>query len=165
MKKKILLVITALSLVILTACTAPVNETVQTTTTTTQPVSKTETTAPPPSTAKPETEAATAAPEPSSEPASKAPIKQTTIKEEPKTSAQPESTSEAAEISKEKAIEAALNHAKISPADAKFVKAEIDFDRGIKHYDVEFKSAGFEYDYEIDIETGKILKHEKEFDD
>lgn len=163
MKKKILLVITALSLVILTACTAPVNETVQTTTT--QPVSKTEATAPPPSTTKPETEAATAAPEPSSEPESKAPAKQTTIKEEPKTSSHPESTSKAAEISKEKAIEAALNHAKISPADAKFVKAEIDFDRGIKHYDVEFKSAGFEYDYEIDIETGKILKHEKEFDD
>ncbi len=164
MKKKILLVITALSLVILTACTAPVNETVQTTTTT-QPVSKTETTAPPPSTTKPETEVATAAPEPSSEPESKAPAKQTTIKEEPKTSSQPESTSKAAEIPKEKAIEAALNHAKISPADAKFVKAEIDFDRGIKHYDVEFKSAGFEYDYEIDIETGKILKYEKEFDD
>ena len=32
-------------------------------------------------------------------------------------------------------------------------------------YEVEFKSAGCEYDYEIDAKTGEILKAEKDIDD
>ena len=36
---------------------------------------------------------------------------------------------------------------------------------GVKLYEVEFKSKGYEYSYEIDALSGKVLKHEKVFDD
>lgn len=44
---------------------------------------------------------------------------------------------------------------------------EVGFDTedGMIVYEVEFKSAGYEYDYEIDAKTGNIIKAEKESDD
>lgn len=62
-------------------------------------------------------------------------------------------------ISEEKAKEAALSHAK---ADA-VTELEIKLDEGI--YEIEFKSNGYEFDYEIDALTGRIIKAEKDIDD
>ncbi|MBP3692579.1 MAG: PepSY domain-containing protein [Clostridia bacterium] len=68
-------------------------------------------------------------------------------------------------ITVDKAKEIALQHAGVSSADAKFLKAEYDFDDGVACYDVEFKAGGYEYDYEINAQNGNIIKSEKEIDD
>lgn len=45
-------------------------------------------------------------------------------------------------------------------------KQEIDFENGMEKYEVEFRTAdGCEYEYEIDVETGKILDKDVELDD
>ena len=62
-------------------------------------------------------------------------------------------------IGEEKAKEAALSNAK---ADA-VTELEIELDEGI--YEIEFKSNGYEFDYEIDALTGRIIKAEKDIDD
>ncbi len=68
-------------------------------------------------------------------------------------------------ISADRAKEIALNHAGVKKADAKLLKAEYDVDDGVKKYEVEFNSGKYEYDYEINAESGKIIKNHKELDD
>ncbi len=68
-------------------------------------------------------------------------------------------------ISAEQAKEAALKHAGISAADAKLLKTELDTDGGIAHYNVEFKSDIYEYEYEINAKTGSVIASEKDIDD
>ena len=75
----------------------------------------------------------------------------------------PASSEKSEYISAERAKEIALEHAKISGAPA-YIRAEFDKDRN-PHYDVDFVYDGFEYDYEIDAENGKVLEFDKEFDD
>ena len=67
------------------------------------------------------------------------------------------------EIVAEKAKEIALKHAGLSKA--AWVKAEKDRDDGRIKYEIEFRDGRMEYEYEIDAETGKILKAEKDYDD
>ena len=66
-------------------------------------------------------------------------------------------------ITAEKAKEIALKHAGLSKA--AWVKAEKDRDDGRIKYEIEFRDGRMEYEYEIDAETGKILKAEKDYDD
>lgn len=47
----------------------------------------------------------------------------------------------------------------------KFSKAELDRDDMVVHYDVEFVAGKYEYEYEINAETGKIIAFDKEFND
>lgn len=61
-----------------------------------------------------------------------------------------------------KAKSIALNDAGLQEKNVSFVKAKIDFDNGMKVYDVEFYSNGKEYDYEIHAVSGRIL--EKDMD-
>ena len=68
-------------------------------------------------------------------------------------------------IGEEKAKQAALEHANVKEADAAQLKVALDRDDGTLHYDVEFVSGGYEYDYEIDAVTGAVLKHERERDE
>ena len=63
------------------------------------------------------------------------------------------------------AKEAALKHAGVNSSDAKFIKAKQDYDDGRRVYDVEFNALGFEYDYELDADSGEILNFDKEKDD
>lgn len=44
-------------------------------------------------------------------------------------------------------------------------KAEYDVDDGIPVYEIEIKKGGYEYEYKIHAQTGKILEWEKELDD
>ena len=67
-------------------------------------------------------------------------------------------------ISSQAAIEAALKHAGIKAEDAKAVKAELEKDDIISHYDVEFKVGLYEYSYEINAKTGAVIASEKELD-
>lgn len=57
---------------------------------------------------------------------------------------------------------AALAHAKLKTDNVKFVKCELDNDDGRCSYEVEFIYDGYEYEYEINAETGEICGHEKE---
>ena len=68
-------------------------------------------------------------------------------------------------ITADEAKSIALKHAGVKAEDAVFEKTEKDHEDGRLVYEVEFKSAGYEYDYEIDAKTGEILKAEKDIDD
>lgn len=57
-------------------------------------------------------------------------------------------------------------HAGVEKKNAIDVDVEIDMENPNNyHYDVEFKANGFEYDYEIDAISGRVIKAEKEIDD
>ena len=64
-----------------------------------------------------------------------------------------------------KAKSIAMNHAGVSENEAYDMDIELDDEDGILVYEVEFKSGGMEYSYEINAATGTILKHEMELDD
>ena len=67
-------------------------------------------------------------------------------------------------ISAEAAKAAALSHAGVSTAQVREMECKLDEDDGIDVYEIEFKSAQMEYEYEIDAYTGAILKAEQEWD-
>ena len=64
-----------------------------------------------------------------------------------------------------KAKSIALNHAGVSENKAYDMEIELDDEDGTLVYEVEFKSGGMEYSYEINAASGAILKHETEIDD
>ena len=72
------------------------------------------------------------------------------------------SASQSAYIGPEAAKEAALKHTGFSASDATFVEAEYDYDDGRMVYEVEFHVKGTEYDYEIDAQTGAVVKYKTE---
>jgi len=69
------------------------------------------------------------------------------------------------DIGVEKAKEIALSHAGHSIDKVSFVKAEIDYEDGIKVYDIDFYSGNVEYDYEINVATGSILSVDWDIED
>lgn len=72
------------------------------------------------------------------------------------------SASQSAYIGLEAAKQAALNHAGVSASQATFLEAEYDYDDGRMVYEVEFHVNGTEYEYEIDAQTGDVVKHKTE---
>ena len=68
-------------------------------------------------------------------------------------------------ISAEAAKSAALAHAGVNASNVYEFKCELDRDDGVTLYEVEFKSGGMEYEYEIDATTGAVLKAEQDWDD
>ncbi|MDV4150753.1 PepSY domain-containing protein [Clostridium sp. AL.422] len=71
-----------------------------------------------------------------------------------------QSNSGATLITVEEAKQIALNHAGLSSSQVTLVKSELDFDDGIQKYELEFYFNNKEYNYEIDANTGNILKYE-----
>lgn len=71
---------------------------------------------------------------------------------------------EAAMITKEDALQAALTHAGLVKDDVSYVHVESDFDDRIKHYEVEFYHNSIEYNYEIDAQTKDVISFEKDID-
>lgn len=68
-------------------------------------------------------------------------------------------------VTKEKAIEIALNRAGVQAADAGRLKVEGDYDDGILQYEVEFWVNGVEYSCDINAVDGTILSYEVDMDD
>ena len=68
-------------------------------------------------------------------------------------------------ISEDKAKSIAYDHAGVKVADVKFSKAELDRDDLIVHYDVEFVAGKYEYEYEINAESGKVIAFDKDLRD
>lgn len=81
---------------------------------------------------------------------------------EEKTSAAQSTSSGDIGHAKAKAI--ALNHAGVSESKAYDMEIELDEEDGMLVYEVEFKSGGMEYSYEINAATGAIVKQETEPD-
>ena len=79
--------------------------------------------------------------------------------------AKPTAPSGGADIGHAKAKSIALNHAGVSENEAYDMEIELDDEDGTLVYEVEFKSGGMEYSYEINATSGAILKHEAEIDD
>ena len=78
---------------------------------------------------------------------------------------QPSKPAASGDIGYAKAKSVALNHAGVSENKAYDMEIELDDEDGTLVYEVEFKSGGMEYSYEINAATGAILKHEAELDD
>ena len=68
------------------------------------------------------------------------------------------------DIGHAKAKSIALNHAGVSESKAYDMEIELDEEDGMLVYEVEFKSGGMEYSYEINAATGAIVKQEAELD-
>ena len=83
------------------------------------------------------------------------------------TSAAPATTTTVTEgfIGEEAAKDIALKDAGFAAADVTELKAELDTDDAVVHYDVDFKNGGKEYDYDIDATTGAIITVDSEIDD
>lgn len=67
-------------------------------------------------------------------------------------------------ITAEKAKEIALKHAGLKFEEVKFIKVELDKERGFTVYDVEFYKGNIEYDFEIDAKTGKVREFDKDIE-
>ena len=78
---------------------------------------------------------------------------------------QPSKPAPTGDIGHAKAKSVALNHAGVSEGKAYDMDIELDDEDGTLVYEIEFKSGGMEYSYEINAATGAILKHEAELDD
>ena len=71
--------------------------------------------------------------------------------------------SQVSEISVEEAKQIALSHAGVGSA--RFTKAKIDYENGIKVYEIEFKVGNMEYEYDINVSNGAIISSSAEIDD
>ena len=68
-------------------------------------------------------------------------------------------------LTQDEALAKALEHAKLKRDQVDFVKrVDLDYEHGRKVYEIKFYQGGFEYEYDIDAETGSVLKFEKDFD-
>ena len=70
---------------------------------------------------------------------------------------------QASEISVEKAKQIALSHAGVGSA--RFTKVKIDYENGVKVYEIEFKVGNMEYEYDINAISGEIISSKSEVDD
>lgn len=68
-------------------------------------------------------------------------------------------------IGEDKAKQIALNHAGVNSSNIYDYEISRDNERGTIIYEIDFKANNYEYSYDIDATTGKILKNEKEYDD
>ena len=73
--------------------------------------------------------------------------------------------SDKAYIGEAEAKKIAFAHANVSEQDINFYKVEMDVERGVMVYELDFTSGGYEYEYDIDARTGDIVKNKKEVDD
>ena len=70
--------------------------------------------------------------------------------------------SDKAYIGKDAALDKALNHAGVLLGNIFDLSIELEYDNGKMVYEVDFKSGGYEYEYDIDALTGAVVKFEKE---
>ncbi len=67
-------------------------------------------------------------------------------------------------VAEDKAIETALKDAGLTKKEVTGLKTNLDDEDGKAVYDIEFKVGQTEYSYEVDADSGKILKSESEED-
>ena len=75
------------------------------------------------------------------------------------------SASDKAYIGGERALEIALAHGGIPKEEITTYKMDMDLEKGVMVYELEFQYGGYEYEYDVDAQTGEIIKNRKEIDD
>ena len=68
-------------------------------------------------------------------------------------------------LTKEEAEKIALDHAGLAADQVQRLRAELDYERGKPEYEVDFRVDRWEYDYDIDAQTGEIRSCDKDWDD
>lgn len=74
-------------------------------------------------------------------------------------------TTASKQLTKDQAISKALSHAGLKKSQVRDLEADLDHDDGVTLYEVNFETAEWEYEYEINAKTGKIIKAEKDRND
>lgn len=65
-------------------------------------------------------------------------------------------------LSEQEALEIALEHAGLDEAQIELPHVHLDRDDRRSEYEVDFYHGGYEYDYEIDAESGEIISVDKD---
>lgn len=65
---------------------------------------------------------------------------------------------DSAPITKEQALQIALNHAQVNENDIFLLRIEQEFDDGISFYEIDFNVGLMQYEYCIDIDDGQIIE-------
>ncbi len=68
-------------------------------------------------------------------------------------------------ISEAKAKEIALSDAGVNESQIRDYEIELDRERGVYYYEINFEAGGLEYEYDIDAKSGKIARKYKEKED
>lgn len=66
------------------------------------------------------------------------------------------------DIGVEQAKAIALRHAGVTEEQVRMKKQKMDYEHGVKVYEIEFYVGNVEYEYDIKADTGEILKFSKE---
>lgn len=81
----------------------------------------------------------------------------------PSATAAPGPTTDTAQtLTREQAEAIALEHAGFTADQVSYLRTEYEIDDGIPQYEVSFHEGRWEYDYEINAETGAIISFEKD---
>lgn len=83
----------------------------------------------------------------------------------PSPSSAPNGGTSSGEISREEALAIALDNAGVPEGDAYNIKNETDRDHGIPIYDIEFETEYGDYDFEIAMDSGRIVGADYEVDE
>ncbi len=67
-------------------------------------------------------------------------------------------------VTRSKAESVALSHAGLERSQVRDFECELDYERGVKVYEVSFENGRYDYEYIINAGTGKIVHWEKERD-
>jgi len=67
-------------------------------------------------------------------------------------------------IGNSKASTIALNHAKLKKSQVRDFECKLDRENGVQVYEVEFEHGKYDYEYDINAKTGKIIRWEKDAD-
>ena len=73
-----------------------------------------------------------------------------------------QTTTSGTDVTLDEAKAIALADAGVSSSEVTYKKAKLDYDDGIKVYDIEFYTSSREYEYEINASTGKIVSRSSE---
>lgn len=68
-------------------------------------------------------------------------------------------------IGNETAKSTAFTHAGVNESDVYECEIELDHEKGVVCYEIDFKCGAYEYEYKIDALTGSVLKYDKEYDE
>ena len=68
----------------------------------------------------------------------------------------------AGRLTKDEAKKIALDKAGVTAAEATFTKAKLDYDDGREEYEFEFYANGREFEVDVDVNTGRVVKFDAE---
>lgn len=98
------------------------------------------------------------------EPVSSEPPQTVVQAQPPATETTVETPAKAEQLTAQEAEDLALQKAELTREQVKISRTELDLERGVPHWEVEFRYEDWEYDYTVHAETGAILEWDKEYE-